>query len=82
MCRPPTKNYGALLLAHLPVAVGLDGVTVLTEQSELQMTFELLIYYSHQFSIKNQQSMAIISVRMSVSTFTIKLLTNANHQPR
>ena len=45
MCRPPTNNYGALLLAHqpLPVAVGLDGVKVLMEQSELQITFELLI---------------------------------------
>ena len=45
MCRPLTNNYGALLLAHqpLPVEVSLDGVTVLTEQSELQMTFELMI---------------------------------------
>ena len=43
MCWPPTNYYGALLLAQLPVAVGLDGATVLTEQSELQMTFELLI---------------------------------------
>ena len=45
MCRLLTNNYGALLLAHqhLPVAVGRDGVTVLTEPSKLQMTFELLI---------------------------------------
>ena len=45
MCRSPTNNYGALLLANqpLPVAVSIDGVTVLTEQSELQMAFELLI---------------------------------------